>query len=173
MKNERILQTLKREHPSSIPASTGWPVAMKSIIKVEQEDHTHKEFCQQVHSSIRNAPKSRSVQSRPGAKSGVQPTQRNVEGHDPQHGERGVLRNAWDLYKNSGPSVFDILDDRDLVLYMRSLLVSHKDNTKIELGSIWYIIVSTIRDEEGSNSRRASWEHWETTNLSRSSHCGS
>ena len=64
---------------------------------------------QKVDSSIRNAPKSRRVESRPEAKSRVQPFQRKVE-----HGERGVLRNVWDLLKNSVPSVFDILDDRIL-----------------------------------------------------------
>ena len=38
--------------------------------------------------------------------------------------------------KNSVPSEFDILDDRDLVLNMRNLLVSHGENAQIEPGSI-------------------------------------
>ena len=43
-------------------------------------------------SSVRDASKSRSVASRPEAKSRVQPIQRAVEGNDLQHGKHGVLR---------------------------------------------------------------------------------
>ena len=46
---------------------------------------------QKVDSSIRNASKSRGVESRPEAKLRVQPIQRKVAGRDPQHGKRGVL----------------------------------------------------------------------------------
>ena len=42
---------------------------------------------QQVDSSIRNASKSRGVESRLEAKLRVQPIQRKVAGHDPQHGK--------------------------------------------------------------------------------------
>ena len=53
---------------------------------VQQQD-THKEGSQKVDSSIWNASKSRSAESRPGKGSRVQPIQREVEGHDPQHGQ--------------------------------------------------------------------------------------
>ena len=55
---------------------------------------------------------------------------------------------------------------------MRNLPISHRENAKKDLGSIWYTINSTQRDKERSTSWRASWERWETTNLSRSPHCG-
>ena len=55
---------------------------------------------------------------------------------------------------------------------MDSLLYLTKKNATNEPGSICHTIDSTLRDEEGSTSWRASWEHWETTNVSRSSHCG-
>ena len=102
--NARILQTLKREHPSTILAesmdkpvaveSTGTPVAVTSTSEskelphstVQQQDNTQKEGSQKVDSSIWNASKSRSAESRPGKGSRVQPIQREVEGHDLQHG---------------------------------------------------------------------------------------
>ena len=66
---------------------------------VEQEDHARKVSSQKVDSSIRKAPRSRIVESRPEAKSSAQPSQWEVEGHDPEHGERGVFRNVWALQK--------------------------------------------------------------------------
>ena len=127
---------------------------------------------QKVDSSIRNAPKSRSVESRPEAKSRVQPIQRKVEGHDPQHGERGVLRNVWDISQNSVPSVcWRTGRQGSCIAHAEPACITQGDATN-QPGSIWCIIDLTTREKEGSNSRRASWEHWETTNLSRSSRCG-
>ena len=78
---------------------------------------------QQDDSSIRNASRSRSGSE---AKSSVQPIQRKIEESDPQHGELGVLRNGWDLCWDSVPSMFNMLDDRYLVLHTRNLPVSHR-----------------------------------------------
>ena len=47
----------------------------------------------------------------------------------------------WDEF--SVLSLYDILDDRYLVLYMRNLPVSHRENAKHEPGSISYTIDST------------------------------
>ena len=82
---------------------------------------------QQIDSSICNA------SSRSEAKSSVQPIQRKIEESDPQHVERGVLRNVSSLLKFSA-SLFDILDDRYLVLHMQNLPVSHRENETNEPG---------------------------------------
>ena len=98
-------------------------------------------------------------------KSRVQPIQREVEGHDLQHGERRVLRNVWDSFqKFSALSVWHTERQGSCTLYLRNLLASYRQNAQVEPGSIWYTIDSTLRDKERPASWPASWEHWETTN---------
>ena len=77
---------------------------------VEQEDHTRKEIVKKVDSSIQ---KSTQI----------------------EEGTWSTSKCVRCLLKLSA-SVFDILDDRDLALYMRNLLVSHREDAKIEPGSI-------------------------------------
>ena len=97
-----MLQALKKEHPTPILGSAGRPAAVKSTIGLksdlhhtaQQEDHTRKEAVKKVDSSIRNAFKSRSVESRLEATSSVQPMQRQIEEHEPLHGKRGVPRDV-------------------------------------------------------------------------------
>ena len=78
-----------------------------------------------------------------------------------------------EISKNSMSSLFDILDDKYLVLHLRNLLASYRQNAHIGQGSLRCIIDSTLRDKEKSISRPTSWKCWEAKNLSRSSHCGS
>ena len=89
----RTLQAPTRERLSTILASTEKLVAVERARKLVAVDLTsgskdrHPQGSSpKVDSSFRDASKSRSVESRLEAKSRVQPIQRAVEGHDPQHG---------------------------------------------------------------------------------------
>ena len=60
-----------------------------------------------VDSSVRDASKSRGVESRPEAKSRSQPIQRAVEGNDLQHGEHGVRRDLRDHSQSIVAQLYD------------------------------------------------------------------
>ena len=62
--------------------------------KVQQEDHTRKEAINKLIHQFETHPNREALKSRPEAKLHLQPIQRKVAGHDPQHGKRGVLRDV-------------------------------------------------------------------------------
>ena len=83
-----------------------------------------------VDLSIRDASKSRSVESRPEAKSRVQPIPRAVEGHDLQHGKHGVLRNLRDHSKHTMRQLSDILAEMYCILHMLNMLTNFGQSSK-------------------------------------------
>ena len=126
--------------------------------KIEQEDHTRKEVKKLTHQfethSNREALKADLTQNQ-----AYNPF--SEKSKDMIHNMENVeyFEMCGIPFKKSVPSEFDKLDDRDLVLKMRNLIVSYRENAQVEPGSIWYSIDSTIRDKERSTSWRASWEH--------------
>ena len=128
---------------------------------VEQQDHTRKEAVNKLIHQFATHPDREALKADL-AESSVQPIQRKIEESDPQHGERGALQNMCEISsKIQCPHCFDIMDDRYLVLHMRSLpvSVSHTENVTNERGLIRYTSDSTLRVKERSTSWRASWKH--------------
>ena len=116
-KDERILQALRRKHPTPIPASTEetWCVAIDYRIRgllhstFKQEDHTRKEAVNKLNHQFETHLDREALKADLRQKSSVQPVQRKIEEHDPQSGERGANRNVWDFYKkNSAQTVWHI-----------------------------------------------------------------
>ena len=97
---------------------------------------------QKVDSSIWNASKSRSVESWLGQGSSVQPIQREVEGHNPQHGKHVVLRDVRDHFQSTVPQLFNILDDRHCILYLRNMLATFRQKSQFKLRSVWFVVLS-------------------------------
>ena len=108
--DERTLQIRTKDYPASLLVTRGnmlrfewrW-YASKNWLPNSRTTTFHRctrrrytqRSSQQVDASIWNASRSRSVENRSEAKTSVQPSQRKIEEYDPQHGERGVLRNVW------------------------------------------------------------------------------
>ena len=97
----------------------------------------------------------------------LKPIQREVEGHDPQHGKHGVLRDVRDHFQSTVPQLCNILDDRHCILYLRNLLAIFKQKSQIERRSLWCFIDSELREKERIISRSTSQKHGETKNLLR------
>ena len=74
--------------------------------------------------------------------------------------------------KSKDMTLPDVLREGHSLLQMRDLPKWRSQYTQAEQGSIWCTIDSKLRDKESSNSWRASWKHWRTKNLSRSSQRG-
>ena len=84
--------------PPACAGQAGDAVSAKTKVKMEDAPfngptaRSHPQGSSpKVDSSVRDASKSRGVESRPEAKSRVQPIQRAVEGNDLQHGQHGAL----------------------------------------------------------------------------------
>ena len=85
---------------------------IQALMQYSQSKITPARKQSKVDSSIRDASKSRIVESRLEAKSRVQPVQRAVEGNDLQRGKHGVLRDLRDHSQGTVPRLYDILDER-------------------------------------------------------------
>ena len=109
---------------------------------------------QKIDSTIWNASQSRSVESRPGKGSSVQPTQREVEGHDPQHGKHGALRDVRDHFQSTVPQLCNILDDKHCTLYLRNILAIFKQKSQIKRRSLWCFIDSELGEKERTISTK-------------------
>ena len=76
-----------------------------------------------VDSSVRDASESRSVASRPEAKSRVQSIQRAVKGNNPQYGNMEYFE-ICDITSKIVHQLCDILDESNCVLFLRNMLTT-------------------------------------------------
>ena len=111
---------------------------------------------------------SQSVANRREAKSRVQSIQRAVEGNHLQHGKHGVFRDLRDHSQSTVSQLYDILDERHCILYLRNMFAFFRQNSKTKQGSLWCFVDSKPRDKERSISRCTSRKHREAKHLSRS-----
>ena len=102
--------------------------------------------------------KSRSVESRLEAKSRGEPIQRADEGHDLQLGnmeyfEMCEITPKQDHFRSTVPPLYDRLDERHCVLYLRNMLATFGQNSQSQQGSVRCSVDSKLRDKERSISR--------------------
>ena len=76
---------------------------------VQQQDHTRKEAIKKLIHHFETHPNLEALMEKDQA---FNPIQREVEGHDPQHGKHRVLRYVRDHFQSTLPQLFNILDDR-------------------------------------------------------------
>ena len=76
---------------------------------VQQLDDTRRESVKKLSHQFETHPNREAWKAWKGLS--VQPTQRDVKGHDPQHGKHEVLR---DHFQSRAPELFNILDDGHL-----------------------------------------------------------
>ena len=138
----RTPQALTRERPSTILASTENLVAVERTSKLVvvkltsgSKDCAIGPSKSKITSARKQSKSSRSVASRLEAKSRVQSIQRAVEGNDLQHGKHGVLRDLRDHSQSTVPQLYDTLDEKHCILYLRNMLAALRQNSKIEEGS--------------------------------------
>ena len=85
-----------------------------------------------VDSSVPHASASRGVASRPEAKSRVQSIQRTIEGNDLQHGKHWSTSSVCEITpQNTVPFLHVILDERHCTLYLRNMLATFRQNSKL------------------------------------------
>ena len=103
---------------------------------VQLHDDTRKEAVQKLIHQFETHPNREAFKSRLGKGSSVQPIQRKVEGHDPQHGNHGVLRDVRDHIQRTVPQLFNIPDDRHCILYLRNMLATFGQKSQIKQISV-------------------------------------
>ena len=115
--------------------------------------HTSQEAVKKVDSSVRDASTSRGVESRPEAKSRGEPIQRADEGHDLPLGNMEYFEMCEITLKSAVPPLYDILDERHCVLYLRNMLATFGQNSQSQQGSVRCSVDSKLRDKERCISR--------------------
>ena len=81
-----------------------------------------------------------------------------------QHG-----KHMRDHSQSTVSQLYDILDERHCILYLRNMLATFRQTSQIKQRSLWCFVDSKLRDKERPILRCTSRKHREAKNLSRSS----
>ena len=83
-------------------------------------------------------------------------------------GNTEYFEDVRDHFQSTVPQLFNILDDRHCILYLRNMLMTFRQTSQIKQRSVWCFIDSEL-DKERSIWRCMSRKHREAKNLLRSS----
>ena len=97
--------------------------------RVQEHDHIRKEAVQKLIHQFETHPNKEALQA--------DLKQNPVEGNDLQHGKHGVLRDLRNhSHQSAVPQLYDILDERHCTLYLRNMLATFRQNSKMKQRSL-------------------------------------
>ena len=147
----RRLQALRREHPTPILDSAGRPPAAKSAIGFK--GYPIIQFNKKITHSRKQSKSWFINRKRIQIERRWTPTWGKITRTTHSAKIRRTLSAAWETWSTLrcvkyliefSSSLFDILDERHCMLYLRDLLVSYRQIAQIKQGSIWCIIGSLM-----------------------------